>query len=111
MIVKYKNKIRALETEIKAVLKQEEEEKHMRLSEMAISKARNMIEHRTEILSRPARTWIQGEAKKRAGPEMPHPTSKRAKREEIKKKRKKPETVSQGKWPIPHEFVLYVCIA
>ncbi len=30
--------------------------------------------------------------------EMSHPTSKRAKREEIKKKRKKPETVSQGKW-------------
>ncbi len=74
VIVKYKDKIHALEIEIKAVLKQEE--KHMRLSEMAISKARNMIEHRTEILSRPARTWIQREAKKRAGHEMAHPTCK-----------------------------------
>ena len=44
VIVKYKDKTHALETEIKAVLKQEEEEKHMRLSEMAISKARNIKE-------------------------------------------------------------------
>ncbi len=44
VIVKYKDKTHALETEIKAVLKQEEEEKHMRLSEMAISKARNIVQ-------------------------------------------------------------------
>ena len=94
VVVKYRDKIHKLEAEIKAVLRQEEEEKYMRLSEMSISKARNLIEHQTEILSRPARTWIQAEAKKRVGQEMPLPSSKRAKKEEIKKKRKKPETVS-----------------
>ena len=30
----------------------------LRISEMEVSKARNMIEHEREIFSRPARTWI-----------------------------------------------------
>ena len=30
----------------------------LRISEMEVSKARNLIEHEREIFSRPARTWI-----------------------------------------------------
>lgn len=82
-----------MEGEIKAILKQEEEEKQLRLSEMEINKARNLVEHEAEILSRPARTWIQG-GKRGAGQTVPHPPSKKAKKEEIKKKTfKKAETV------------------
>ena len=110
VIVKYRGKIRALEAEIKQILKQEEEEKQLRLTEMEINKASNLIEHRDEIMSRPARTWIKTTGKKRAAPsdsgegveerddlsaDMP---SKKAKREEIKKglakKRNNTESVS-----------------
>ncbi len=93
--MKYRDKIRQLEGEVKAILKQEEEEKQLRLSEMEVNKARNLVEHETEIFSRPARTWIQGTGKRGVGQEAPQPLSKRAKREEIKKKTfKKAETVS-----------------
>lgn len=95
--MKYRDKLGKLGGEIKAILKQEEEEKQMRLSEMEVNKARNLVEHEAEIFSRPARTWIQkGPGGKRgAGQEVPQPLSKKAKREEIKKKTfKKAETVS-----------------
>ena len=95
VIVKYRCKISKLEGEVKAILKQEEEEKQLRLSEMEVNKARNLVEHEAEIFSRPARTWIQGTGKRGAGQDMSRPLSKRAKREEIKKKTfKKAETVS-----------------
>ena len=95
--MKYRDKIRKLGSEIKAILKQEEEEKQLRLSEMAVNKAKNLVEHKAEILSRPARTWIQAGSKRarEVGKDAPHaPLSKRAKKEEIKKKMKKAETVS-----------------
>ena len=37
----------------------------LRLSEMEVHKAQNMIEHQKEIFSRPARTWIQPTAGKK----------------------------------------------
>ena len=57
-IVKYRAKIRSLDAEIKQILKREEEEKQLRLTEMEINKASNLIEHKEEILSRPPRSWI-----------------------------------------------------
>ena len=63
--MKYHDKICKLEGEVKVILKQEEEEKQLRLSEMAIKKASNLIEHESEILSRPARTWIKKDGGKR----------------------------------------------
>ena len=123
VIVKYRDKINRLQEEVKAILRQEEEEKQMRLSEMAVNKARNLVEHQTEIFSRPARTWIEkGGGKKRgvaSTQEVPHPQlppSKRAKREEIKKKRfKKAETVSVSLKVLPRcpcaiPRVLHACI-
>lgn len=95
MVVRHRDKIRSLEGEIKAILKQEEEEKQLRLSEMEINKARNLVEHEAEILSRPARTWIQGEGQRKrgAGQDASQPLSKKAKEEIKKEKFKKPETV------------------
>ena len=52
---------------MKSILKQEEEEKQLRLSEMEVNKARNMVEHEAEIFSWLARTWIQGATAAAAG--------------------------------------------
>ena len=57
------HRICSLEAEICAILKEEEEEeeeKQMRLSEMEINKARNLVEQEAEILRQPPRTWITG---------------------------------------------------
>ena len=51
--------------EIKEVLKSEKEEKQLRLTEMEVNKASNLLAHREEILSRPPCTWIN---KKRPAP-------------------------------------------
>lgn len=97
MVLKYRNKLQKFEDEVKAILKQEAEEKQMRLSEMEVNKARNLVEHEAEILSRPARTWI-AKGRKRggvAGQEVTHPPlSKKAKKEEIKKRTMDSKTVS-----------------
>ena len=85
VIAKYRDRIRHLEPEVRSILKQEEEEKQLRVSEMEVNKARNMIEHEQEIFSRPAKTWIQPSNQK------PAPEGKKAPKKE---KRKKPETVS-----------------
>jgi ATP-dependent RNA helicase DDX27 len=61
VIAKYRKKVEDLEEEVKEILKEEEEDKQMRLSEMEISKAQNMIDHEKEIFSRPARAWIAKE--------------------------------------------------
>lgn len=97
--MKYRDKIRRLGGEMKAILKQEEEERQLRLSDMEVNKARNLVEHQAEILSRPARTWIQEgggtRGKRGVGQDVAAPASKKAKKEENKKKMsKKAETVS-----------------
>ena len=99
VIVKYRDKIRRLGGEMKAIMKQEEEERQLRLSDMEVNKARNLVEHQAEILSRPARTWIQerggARGKRGAGEDVAAPPSKKAKKE--KKPTKKAETVSLKK--------------
>lgn len=37
----------------------------LRVAEMEINKAHNIIEHQDEILSRPARVWFTDESKKK----------------------------------------------
>ncbi len=88
VVVKFRDKIRGLEGEMKSILRQEEEEKELRVSEMQVNKARNMIEHEQEIFSRPARTWIQASNQK--------PASEGKKAAKKEKKKKKPETVGEN---------------
>ena len=38
----------------------------LRVAEMEMNKAHNLIEHRDEILSRPARVWFTEDSKKKA---------------------------------------------
>merc|ERR1712142_648317 len=66
VIDKYKKILSGLEDDVKYILKQEEEEKQMRIADMHVKKAENLIVHRDEIMSRPARTFI--DKKKNAEP-------------------------------------------
>jgi len=48
-----------LKGEIAGVLNEEKEEKQLRQAEMEVTKGQNILEHETEIYSKPARTWFQ----------------------------------------------------
>ncbi len=64
-IASWYEKISGMEGQVGDVLGEEREEKELRRAEMEAQKAANMIEHETEIYSRPARTWFQSEKEKR----------------------------------------------
>lgn len=48
-----------LKPEVDAVLREEKEERALRVAEMELKKGENMIQHQEEIFSRPKRTWFQ----------------------------------------------------
>ncbi|CDR88359.1 related to DRS1-RNA helicase of the DEAD box family [Sporisorium scitamineum] len=48
-----------LKPEVDAVLREEKEEKALRIAEMELKKGENMATHADEIFSRPKRTWFQ----------------------------------------------------
>ena len=58
------NVIQNIQSQIDEVLKEEKEEKAIRVAEMELKKSQNLIEHEDEIKSRPARTWFQSEKEK-----------------------------------------------
>ncbi|CAN8073336.1 unnamed protein product [Agarophyton chilense] len=53
-----------LQPALRAVLKEEKQEKEMRLAEMELNKASNLMKHSDQIYARPARTWFQTEGEK-----------------------------------------------
>jgi len=57
-------KLEELEIEVEAVLKEEKEEKAMRIAEMEIRKGENVMKYRDEIMARPKRTWFATEREK-----------------------------------------------
>ena len=59
VIEKYRDCIRDLEDDIRAIEEAETEEKELRVTELKANKAHNLLEHREEIMSRPKRTWFQ----------------------------------------------------
>lgn len=59
IIEKFRKKIESFEADIKDILKQEEEDKELRIAEMQMKKAKNLIEHHDEIMSRPPKTFIK----------------------------------------------------
>ena len=60
------NRLSDLESEISAVMREEAEEKALRVTEMELHKASNLMEHRDEIMSRPARSWFQTSKERQA---------------------------------------------
>ena len=88
VINKFKNRLRDFEEDVQEIMKQEREDKELRITEMEANKARNMIIHRDEIQSRPPRVWFKtenGEAKDEKT------SSKKSRKEEKLKKDKKME--------------------
>ncbi|KAG6851047.1 hypothetical protein H0H93_002939 [Arthromyces matolae] len=59
VVAKWTKSLEALKHDVAAVLHDEKEEKQLRQAEIELKKGENMIEHETEIYSRPARTWFQ----------------------------------------------------
>jgi ATP-dependent RNA helicase DDX27 len=57
-------KMEELETEVEAVLKEEKEEKAMKIAEMEVRKGENVMRYQDEILARPKRTWFATEREK-----------------------------------------------
>jgi len=53
-----KEQIEALEYDIRKVVDQERVERELRLAEMEVQKAQNMLDYRNEIYSRPRREWF-----------------------------------------------------
>ena len=60
-------RIDGLEDEVKAVLREEKEEKALNITERTLTRADNIVAHKEEILARPRRTWFEsGKEKERA---------------------------------------------
>ncbi|XP_038068012.1 probable ATP-dependent RNA helicase DDX27 [Patiria miniata] len=59
VVQKYRDKIASMEEDIEEVMRLEEEEKEIRITELQMHKASAMLEHQKEIFSRPKRTWFQ----------------------------------------------------
>jgi len=52
-----KERIESLEHDVQRIIDQERVEREMRLAEMEVKKAQNMMEYREQIYSRPNREW------------------------------------------------------
>lgn len=59
------NRVRESESDIKDIEKQERNEKELRVAEMEVNKAENLLRHSKEIHNRPKREWFQNEKEKK----------------------------------------------
>jgi ATP-dependent RNA helicase DDX27 len=65
LIDKYNTKVQSLQAEIKDILEEEKTEKELRVAEMQVNRTHNILAHKEEIMSKPARQWFQDKKKKR----------------------------------------------
>ena len=59
VVGKWRAWIDSMEEAVKQVLKEERQEKALRMGEMELRKAQNILKHESEIYGRPKRTWFQ----------------------------------------------------
>eukprot|EP00878_Enallax_costatus_P005816 GHUV01006103.1.p1 GENE.GHUV01006103.1~~GHUV01006103.1.p1 ORF type:complete len:892 (+),score=345.95 GHUV01006103.1:153-2828(+) len=64
-IKRWQATVEGAEADVEQVLREEREEAYLRKAEMEAKKAENLLEHESEIFSRPARTWFQTEKQKK----------------------------------------------
>ena len=83
IINQFKDDIAEILPDVAAIRRQEKDEKQMRLAEMAMNKAQNMLEYEEELTSRPRKTWFQSKEEKR---KIKENSTKKAKGEDKKKK-------------------------
>ncbi|KAI7833680.1 P-loop containing nucleoside triphosphate hydrolase protein [Kickxella alabastrina] len=81
---KYRAKVDDLAPQVKSIVDEEREEKMFKDADMQMTKASNLLNHKTEIQSRPRRTWFQtekdrNEAKKASKNEYLNKNKKRTK--------------------------------
>ncbi|MCJ1355446.1 MAG: nucleolar DEAD-box protein required for synthesis of 60S ribosomal subunit [Icmadophila ericetorum] len=65
LVDEWMKKIGKLEEELEEILKAEKEEKQLSQAEMHLRKGENFIDHESEIMARPKRTWFESEKEKR----------------------------------------------
>lgn len=65
IIDQYQKRVTSLEKSIVEVMAMEKEEKQLCEAERETLRAQNLLQHESEILSRPARTWFQTEKEKK----------------------------------------------
>ena len=63
VISKFRDRINKLEEDVELILKQEKEEKMMKMSEMQVNKAQNMLE-RSKESEHTGRSWFQTKAER-----------------------------------------------
>ena len=66
VVTHFVEKIRSAEPDLADILKQERTEKELRIAEMEVNKANNLMRHQAEIAGRPARSWFQSETQKKS---------------------------------------------
>lgn len=64
VIGKWKAWIDSVQGAVRTVLKEERHEREMRLADVELTKANNMMKHSDEIYSRPAKSWFQTEVER-----------------------------------------------
>ena len=64
VVEKYQRQIEEFEEDVREILRQERDEKEIRVAEMEANKAANMMMFEDDIKARPAKTWFQSEAQK-----------------------------------------------
>ena len=64
VVGKWRAWIDSMEEAVKQVLKEERQEKALRLGDMELRKAQNILKHEDEIYGRPKRTWFQSDGER-----------------------------------------------
>ena len=60
-----KEKLESLENDVQKIIDQERVERELRLAEIEVQKAQNMLHYREEIYSRPRREWFMSKTMKK----------------------------------------------
>ncbi|KAE9349702.1 DEAD-box ATP-dependent RNA helicase 28 [Phytophthora fragariae] len=96
VIAQWNARIESMREDVKMVMHEETLEKRMREAEKEATRATNMLKHRDEINSRPARTWFMSEKEKKNVNERAE-EERRAALEAAKEEAEAANTVSRAK--------------
>ncbi|KAE9051099.1 DEAD-box ATP-dependent RNA helicase 28 [Phytophthora rubi] len=96
VIAQWNARIESMREDVKMVMHEETLEKRMREAEKEATRATNMLKHRDEINSRPARTWFMSEKEKKNVNERAE-EERRAALEAAKEEAEAADTVSRAK--------------
>lgn len=73
IIEQWSRRIEQLEPDILTIFKEESMERKIRSAEKEVTRAHNLVQHKEEIFSRPARTWFQSEKAKKDAKQLSTP--------------------------------------